>query len=150
MCRVVPTERRQGVKLTLCLSSNLAALLFIGGVLPAQELPARVEPRHNQIEATVQVLQGVDSLRVVISNSAEWEVTVNLRDDTTRPWRAITLSAGQTMVLNNAQIISLVTPKRDGGFYDFTYTLAGGIRYVIYWNQDYWDLIREEDQESRR
>ena len=129
--------------------SSLTLLLILAATATAQELPMNVQQRLDRVESTLNAFQKVDTLQIVISNSAGSDVTINLRDDATQPWQAIKLTAGQTITFNHAEEISLVTPKGDSTFYDHTYQLEGGNKFVIYWNQAYWDLIRVSDQTAR-
>lgn len=138
------------MKASLYLPSSCAAAFFVFiSFVQAEELPINVQQRLDRVQSTLEAYQQVDTGQVVISNSAGSEVTFNLRENESKPWHVEKLGSGQTMIFSCAQIISLVTPKRDiEGFHDYTYVLQGGNRYVIYWNQEYWDLVKVANRAS--
>ena len=115
----------------------------------SEKLPPKVEARLERVQNALDALDQSNSSQVVLSNSAGSEVTINLRDDDAQPWETVRLAAGQTIALNHSQIISLLTKKSDGTVHDQSYRAEGGYKYVIYWNQEFWDMIRVENETEK-
>ena len=138
------------MKLAFQLIGSAALILALSSVLSAQQSLTPQQRRLQKIQSRIEAYQEVDSHHVVISNAEGSPVMFRTRNDTTAQWQVWRLGPGQTEPFPADSIISLLTQRADTTLApdDHSYKLKGGQKYVIYWNQDYWDLIRVGDQES--
>ncbi len=104
--------------------------------------------RLAMIKSSLAEFEKLDTTQVVISNAEASDMTFYTRTDTGSTWQSWKLPAGQTIAFPAAKIIGLFTAQKRVTLppIERSYLLEGGRKYIIYWNQNCWDLIRVEDQ----
>ena len=128
----------------LRLLSSSVVLLVLTAVIFAEKPATPLQRRLEKIQSRIDAFQGLDTVHVVIANAEASDVIFYTREDTVSAWQAWSLAPGQTAAFPLVPMIGLFTQNKDTAQEALgrTYALEGGNKYVIYWNQEFWDLIR--------